>query len=147
MFAQNHHPAPTPRSPPPDIYCLRLACILAPHFIYTHLYMVYVCCKTFSHSTLYRLLQHVEPVQYDEEEEDEEEDEGAQQEEDSDEADRRPAKRKRVPVPRPSIGTPAKAESLEEVEQRLQPGSVKHAIFQVCCQTLPPHFEQGLNRV
>lgn len=36
-----------------------------------------------------------------------------------------------MPVPRPTGGTPAKAESLEEVEQRLQPGSVKHAIFQV----------------
>lgn len=60
-------------------------------------------------------------------------DDGAkQEEEDSDETGRRPAKRKRMPVPRPTAGTPAKAESLEEVEQRLQPGSVKHAIFQVC---------------
>ena len=79
------------------------------------------------------LLQQKEPIQYyDDEEEDEEEDAGARQdEEDSDEGDRRPAKRKRMPVPRPTAGTPAKAESLEEVEQRLQPGSVKHAIFQV----------------
>lgn len=75
----------------------------------------------------------MEPIQYyDDEEEDEEVDAGARQdEEDSEEGDRRPAKRKRVPVPRPTAGTPAKAESLEEVEQRLQPGSVKHAIFQV----------------
>ena len=80
-------------------------------------------------SNNHQLLQHVGPVYYDEEEDDLE-DEGAQQEEDS-EADRRPAKRKRMPVPRPSANTPAKAESLEEVEQRLQPGSVKHAIFQV----------------
>ena len=68
---------------------------------------------------------------YYDEDEDDLEDDGAQQEEEDSEADRRPAKRKRMPVPRPSAGTPAKAESLEEVEQRLQPGSVKHAIFQV----------------
>ena len=67
-----------------------------------------------------------------EDEEEEDGDEPQQEEEDSDEADMRPAKRKRVPVPRPTAGTPAKPESLEEVEQRLQPGSVKHAIFQVC---------------
>ncbi|KAL3155881.1 hypothetical protein ABBQ32_012881 [Trebouxia sp. C0010 RCD-2024] len=76
--------------------------------------------------------QYVEPDHYDDDEEDEEVDDGAkQEEEDSDETGRRPAKRKRMPVPRPTAGTPAKAESLEEVEQRLQPGSVKHAIFQV----------------
>lgn len=67
-----------------------------------------------------------------EDEEEEDDNEPQQEEEDSDEADARPAKRKRVPVPRPTAGTPAKPESLEEVEQRLQPGSVKHAIFQVC---------------
>ena len=38
---------------------------------------------------------------------------------------------KRKRAPRPSNGTPGQLESLEEVEQRLQPGSVKHAIFQV----------------
>ena len=74
----------------------------------------------------------MEPDHYDDDEEDEEVDDGAkQEEEDSDEAGRRAPKRKRMPVPRPTAGTPAKAESLEEVEQRLQPGSVKHAIFQV----------------
>ncbi|KAL0037869.1 hypothetical protein WJX79_002900 [Trebouxia sp. C0005] len=62
---------------------------------------------------------------------DDEEDDGPEEEEEASEPDMRVAKRKRVPVPRPSAGTPVKPESLEEVEQRLQPGSVKHAIFQV----------------
>ncbi|DBA68705.1 TPA: hypothetical protein ACH3X2_013498 [Trebouxia sp. C0005] len=62
---------------------------------------------------------------------DDEEDDGPEEEEEASEPEMRVAKRKRVPVPRPSAGTPVKPESLEEVEQRLQPGSVKHAIFQV----------------
>ncbi len=62
---------------------------------------------------------------------DDDEDDGPEEEEEASEPEMRVAKRKRVPVPRPSAGTPVKPESLEEVEQRLQPGSVKHAIFQV----------------
>ncbi len=62
---------------------------------------------------------------------DDEEDDGPEEEEEASEPEMKSAKRKRVPVLRPSTGTPAKPESLEEVEQRLQPGSVKHAIFQV----------------
>ncbi|DBA80639.1 TPA: hypothetical protein ACH3X1_007887 [Trebouxia sp. C0004] len=62
---------------------------------------------------------------------DDDEDDGPEEEEEASEPEMRVAKRKRVPVPRPSVGTPVTPESLEEVEQRLQPGSVKHAIFQV----------------
>ncbi len=62
---------------------------------------------------------------------DDDEDDGPEEEEEASEPEMRVAKPKRVPVPRPSAGTPVKPESLEEVEQRLQPGSVKHAIFQV----------------
>lgn len=62
---------------------------------------------------------------------DDEEEDGPEEEEEASEPEMRSAKRKRVPVPRPIAGTPAKLESMEEVEQRLQPGSVKHAIFQV----------------
>lgn len=63
---------------------------------------------------------------------DEQDEDGAEEEEEeASEPEVKSQKRKRMPVPRPSIGTPAKLESLEEVEQRLQPGSVKHAIFQV----------------
>lgn len=73
---------------------------------------------------------------------DDEEDDGPEEEEEASEPEMRVAKRKRVPVPRPSAGTPVKPESLEEVEQRLQPGSVKHAIFQVhdspACASLKP---------
>lgn len=62
---------------------------------------------------------------------DDEEDSIPEQEEEASEPEVKSTKRKRVPVPRPSMGTPANPETLEEVEQRLQPGSVKHAIFQV----------------
>lgn len=91
--------------------------------------MRYACCVS----------QRQDVVHYDEEEE-EDEDEPQQEEEDSDEAAARPTKRRRMPVPHPSAGTPAKAETLEEVEQRLQPGSVKHAIFQVCSLCLLNFF-------
>lgn len=73
---------------------------------------------------------------------DDDEDDGPEEEEEASEPEMRVAKRKRVLVPRPSAGTPVKPESLEEVEQRLQPGSVKHAIFQVhdspACAPLNP---------
>lgn len=73
---------------------------------------------------------------------DDEDDDGPEEEEEASEPEMRVAKRKRVPVPRPSAGTLVKPESLEEVEQRLQPGSVKHAIFQVhdspACALLNP---------
>lgn len=64
-----------------------------------------------------------------------------QEEEDQDEVRFSP-KRKRAS--RPSTGTPGKAESLEELEQRLQPGSVKHAIFQVGFYTAQLHFLGGI---
>lgn len=73
---------------------------------------------------------------------DDDEDDGPEEEEEASEPETRVARRKRVLVPRPSAGTPVKPESLEEVEQRLQPGSVKHAIFQVhdspACASLKP---------